>query len=253
MGRAAPVSTRCRCVPAHRQRHWLQRHYLPRRSRLGRVRQRQDVGQGECRQVPAERQQPGPLRDQQSGTGHAVPRSTARSWNDLDRDYVPDCESDESGRQRRVWRLADSGFRQPDSFDDQPRNLPRLGRSPLGLAVRRLDSARGAAANLARVRLQPSLVPEFPGHRQPGAWSQRRRPVHDRRAPASRSARRRRLHGHLPRSAHAGGATTTSRSRRTTATVRLLARLRPERQHPADQRPGASGRDQYRARPPRVL
>ncbi len=38
--------------------------------------------------------------------GTRFPRSTARSWNDLDRDFVPDCESDDADRQRRVRRLA---------------------------------------------------------------------------------------------------------------------------------------------------
>ena len=85
--------------------------------------------------------------------GTRFPRSTARSWNDLDRDFVPDCELMTLDRQRRMWRLADAGLRQPDCFDHQPRDLPRLGRPPLRLAIRRVDPARGAAANLARVRL----------------------------------------------------------------------------------------------------
>ena len=68
--RAAGVASGTRRRSRSREtdgRHRLQRHHAARRRRLRRVRQRQDVAEGERRQVSAEREQPGELHDQQPG------------------------------------------------------------------------------------------------------------------------------------------------------------------------------------------
>ena len=81
-GRATTASprrrgeSRRRSRSADRRRDRLQRHHAARRRRLRRVRQRQDGAQGERRQVPPERQQPGQLHDQQSRARR--PQRTAR-------------------------------------------------------------------------------------------------------------------------------------------------------------------------------
>ena len=106
LGLAAAVLSGADCVSAHRQRHRLQRHHLPRRSRLERVRRRQDVGQAECRQVPAERQQPGPLHAEQPGAGHAVPALDGAELERPRSGLRSRLRVDDADRQWRVWRLA---------------------------------------------------------------------------------------------------------------------------------------------------
>ena len=141
------------------------------------LRQRQDVAQGQPRQVPAARQQPGPLHADEPGWGDAL---RPHDEPDLERPgrpgeqrrLHPAMQHDEPGGQRRMRSVAAAGLRAgPLGGPDQPGNPLWVGRPAVGLAVRRLRAARSGAAHVGGSRLLSPLVSGLHCHRQPGVDS----------------------------------------------------------------------------------
>ena len=159
-------------LPAHRQRAPASTT-SPTAAALAceRVRRRQDVVEGEPRQVPPEREQPGPLHAEQSGSGHAIPALDQRAaGTTLDRDFVPDCDLMNPAANGECGAVAERGdFGNPIASTINPEIFHGWGVRPsdwqFGASVQREVLPR----DLGGGRLPPPLVPELPGHRQPGA------------------------------------------------------------------------------------
>ena len=215
-------------VPATGWRHRLQRHHAARGRGLRSVRQRQDVAEGERRQVPRRPPKPGPLHHRQPG-GHASSRRRTRELDRRQPQLHPGLRSDESGRaeqsgdgRRQLRRLEQLQLRQPAS-------VPRASTPTMqhGWGVRHYDWQFGVVVQheiLPRRRSTSATTAAGSGFTVtdnlalgPPDFDQ----VTIHGAAASRSAGRRRLPRDVRHAQHGslGATTTTSPSRATTAIV----------------------------------
>ena len=140
---------------------------------VGRVRHRQDLGQGQRRQVSAGGAERPELR-RAAGRPGGVRTTTTRTWTDSNSNFVPDCNllircantgadfcgqiSDLGVRDQPCSRLG------PGSGDPE-----RLGRPAGRLGIRRLGAAGNPAARVGRNRLPPPLAEQLHCDRQPRA------------------------------------------------------------------------------------
>ncbi len=129
--------------------------------------------------------------------------STARSWTDNDRDFVPDCDLNNPLAQgptttgsvdtcAQISNLAFGGT-QTRRRQFRSRAAVWVGRASVGLVVRRVGAAGDRSARIRGSRLLPALVHAVfhrrHGDRQPGDLAERRRRVHDHGAERCASAR----------------------------------------------------------------
>ena len=155
------------------------------------VRHRQDVDQN----------QRGPvyLQAAQNGLSYGALRPTSRlttsatrTWNDANKNFVPDCDLLNGAANGECQPISTSAFGKNVFTNTLDQSLVN------GWSVRPADwesappsSSRYCPASTIELRLQPTLAHQFHGDRQPGAGAHRLRNVQRRRA--NRPSTRRRV------------------------------------------------------------
>ena len=134
----------------------------------------------------------------QSPAGNFVRTVTNRPWTDSNGNFAVDCNLLSSAAQDSSASGGDAcgaahrrkpELRQHRSEYDQsrPGASERLGRAAVQLALRRVDSARGASRRLGRRRLQPSSLGQLQRHLQRARQCERLRRLDGSRAEPSRT------------------------------------------------------------------
>ena len=166
VGPAPLAPTRNFVVPGPGQPE-LERPHLPDRADLRPARQRQDGRQADVQQVPAWTDAERARHRSEPGQHHG--HDGDRAWNDLDRDFVPDCDLlDFRGKRANARASPTPLFGVGHAKRHVRRHPPHRLRQPgdqLGVLGRR--AARVAAARLAGRRLLPAHLEELPRDRQP--------------------------------------------------------------------------------------
>ena len=245
-------------VRADAQRGCVQRHLAARRCGVRRLRQRQDGDQVQLRPLSRAGDQRHPLHAEQPGeTNHDQRLAELAGWQPQLRGRLRHPESGGTGHSRwRHLRRAHGrraelrqGGRQPGAGESG--DPARVGHPAVRLAVGRGLPAGAGSARLVGRELQPALVREFHGHRQPGRRARRLRAVDDSGAGRLQASRGRRLPDHdLHADGRGGGARAAElrdvRNGFRGGAYQLLARRRPHRQGASRPRPDPPGRHEYR-------
>ena len=248
-----PLQRRADSLPEDHRREGLQRHHPAAGPRLRRVRQRQDLVQGQFQQVPAAGQQ-----RERVHVGQPVGVVRAEHRSQLVRRQHQLCgrlQSQRSQRQRRVRSVGQPELREVDERHHRESGDPRgVGFAAVRLAVRRVAAAGTDAACLGDDQLQPADVGQLLLHRQPRGGTQRLRQGDDHGAAQRRSPGRRWVSGVVFRRQGS-----QVRPVRQLLHVRqglrrrdlLLARPGLRRERPLDQRREPADRRLHRPRRPR--